>query len=196
MTLEVSPVPVAVEVDLLARIRKLSPRLGHTVLVAIDGRSGAGKSTLAARLAASMGAMTVQLEYLYPGWDGLDAGVQNAVDTVLKPFSRGAAADVPQWDWQSNKWGIPMRIAPPRYLLLEGVGAASAAIRRWTDLAIWLELPQEERLLRARVRGWETYEGHWDSWAVQEDALMARENLPQSADLVLVGSQDLPVGPQ
>jgi uridine kinase len=174
-----------VRADLVARIRGARPRLGSTVLVAVDGRSGAGKSTLAAALSEDTGALVVHLEDLYPGWDGLDAGVRTAHRTVLKPFARGDEALVPQWDWYGDRWGVPLYLSPPDVLILEGVGAASRVVRTFASLTVWLEVADDERLARARARGWDTYDGHWDRWAAQERVLLRREGLPAAADLVL-----------
>ena len=68
--------------DLLPRIIS-GPR---PYIIAVDGRSGSGKTTLAQRLAATLrqhpvqgGPLTVlelSLENMYPGWDGLEAGVE------------------------------------------------------------------------------------------------------------------------
>ena len=62
------------------------------VIIAVDGRSGAGKTTLAVELAARLRAhhtgSRFHLEEIYPGWDGLAAGVERYVSTVLAPLSR------------------------------------------------------------------------------------------------------------
>ncbi len=173
---------------LVEQIPTLEPRLGDSVLVAVDGRSCSGKTTVAQTLAESLDATVVHLEYLYHGWDGLEAGVETAVTHVLEPLSLGKAATVPQWDWYAGGWGRPVEIAVPRLLILEGVGAASAAVRAHTSLAIWLEVPDDERRRRAQARDWDTFADHWDVWAVQETTLFAREGLPDLADLVLVGA--------
>ena len=68
-------------------------------MIAIDGRAGAGKTTLAGRLAERMDAPIVQLEQLYPGWDGLQAGIDLLVEAVLVPLSAGRVAQVPRYDW-------------------------------------------------------------------------------------------------
>ena len=76
------------------------------VIIAIDGRSGAGKTTLAVELAARLRAhhkvSLFHLEDIYPGWNGLAAGVERYVSTVLTPLSRGEAASWTSWDWASH----------------------------------------------------------------------------------------------
>ena len=57
------------------------------VIIAIDGRSGAGKTTLAIELAARLRnhhkVSLFHLEDIYPGWNGLAAGIERYVSTVL-----------------------------------------------------------------------------------------------------------------
>ena len=173
--------------ELASRIAALPPRLGSCVLVAIDGRSCSGKTTLAADLEAALGASVVHLEYLYHGWDGLAAGVETAVSHVLQPMSRGESATVPQWDWYAGGWAEPIEVPVPKFLILEGVGAASSAVREYASLTIWLEVPEADRRSRAQARDWDTFADHWDQWAAQEDELFSVEGLPERADLVLVG---------
>ena len=59
------------------------------VIIAIDGRSGAGKTTLAIELAARLRnhhkVSLFHLEDIYPGWNGLAAGIERYVSTVLRP---------------------------------------------------------------------------------------------------------------
>ena len=174
-------------VELVSRINALKPGLGNCVLVAIDGRSCSGKTTLASDLEAALGATVVHLEYLYHGWNGLAAGVETAVSAVLQPMSRGDVAMVPQWDWYLGGWAEPMEVPVPKVLILEGVGAASSAVREYASFTIWLEVPESDRRSRAQARDWDTFADHWDQWAVQEDALFSAEGLPEQADLVLVG---------
>jgi uridine kinase len=166
------------------RLLASRPRTGRTVLLAVDGRSGSGKSSFADQMARATKAPIVHLEDLYPGWDGLEAGVRILVSAVLEPLSRGLTATVPQWDWYADDWGESFELAPPPILVVEGVGAASAAVRRFANVTVWLDLDDAERRRRAMARDSATYEPHWDRWAAQEDALLTRETLPSGADLV------------
>lgn len=173
--------------EVVTRIAALEPRLGDCILIAIDGRSCSGKTTLASELEEALGATVVHLEYLYNGWDGLEAGIETAVSHVLEPMSRREDAVVPQWDWYAGGWGEALDVPVPGVLILEGVGAASACVRDYASLTIWLELPESQRRARAHVRDWETFAAHWDQWAAQEDQLFTREQLPDHVDLVLIG---------
>lgn len=171
--------------ELAARLRQAPPRAGRTRIVAIDGRSGSGKSTLAAALAHDLHAPVITLEDLYGGWDGLEDGVDRLVSDVLVPLSEGRRAFVPRYDWIAGTWNAPVPLDPPADLVVEGVGSGCARAARYTSLLVWLELPEETRKHRALKRDGDTYSPHWDRWAAQETAMLARERTPERADAVV-----------
>src|SRR6476661_4492660 len=71
-------------VDRIVRLVAASrPRCGGTRLVAVDGPSGAGKTTLAAEVADALGAPTIHMDDLYPGWDGLAASTERVREWVV-----------------------------------------------------------------------------------------------------------------
>jgi uridine kinase len=155
-------------------------------VVAVDGRSGAGKSTLAVPLAAELGAPLVALEDVYPGWDGLAAGVELLVSDVLRPIAAGRPAAVPRWDWAADRWAADRRVVEPSELLVvEGVGCGARAVTSYLGLLIWVELDAAERRDRALGRDGDVYRGHWEQWAAQEDALLAADPIADRADLVI-----------
>ncbi|MGL5912480.1 MAG: hypothetical protein ACRCZP_20905, partial [Phycicoccus sp.] len=69
-----------------------APGPGGVLVVSIDGRSGSGKSSLAAAVASRLRARVVRMDGLYPGWDGLAAGVELLLTYVLEPLWRGEQA--------------------------------------------------------------------------------------------------------
>jgi anthranilate synthase component 1/para-aminobenzoate synthetase len=52
---------------------------------------------------------------------------------------------------------------------------------------IWLEAAPAVRKRRALDRDGETFAPYWDSWAAQEDAMLAREHTPDRATIVIDG---------
>lgn len=144
----------------------------------IDGRSGSGKTELAGLLARRQGAQLVRLDDLYPGWHGLDAG-SAAVPGIL------STGRWQRWDWAT---GLPaewhdLTDAP---LIVEGVGALSRASKPLAAHALWVELDGATRKRRALARD-DYYAEHWDEWAAQEEAFIAREDPRGLADLVVDG---------
>lgn len=168
-------------------------RAGATKVVAIDGRSGAGKSTVSAALAAALDAPIVDLEYLYPGWDGLEAGVDVLVSSVLRPLAAGrTTVAVPRWDYAADAWGEPLSLAVPGTVIVEGVGAGDRRATPFVSVLVWVELDDETRYARAIARDADVYRPHWERWAAQERALLARERTPERADVVVEASVATP----
>lgn len=157
------------------------------VIIAVDGRSGAGKTTLAVELAARLRAhhkvSLFHLEDIYPGWDGLAAGLERYVSTVLTPLSRGEAATWTSWDWENHYDGDARVTLPAEIVIVEGVGAAAEAARPLLDAIVWAESPDDVRRTRALDRDGATYEPYWDQWAAQEEEWLGRDDVPGHADL-------------
>ena len=157
------------------------------VIIAIDGRSGAGKTTLAVELAARLRAhhrvSLFHLEDIYPGWNGLAAGIERYVATVLTPLARGEAATWTSWDWENHDDGGTQVTLPAEIVIVEGVGAAAAAARPFLSAAIWAEAPPGLRKSRAMDRDGATYEPFWDQWAAQEDEWLATDDAPHQAGI-------------
>lgn len=181
-----APGPDPARVDTVAAaVLARPPRAGTVRVLAIDGRSGAGKSTFARAAAARLAAPLVQMELMYPGWDGLDAGIEILVDRVLVPVSEGRPATVPQWDYARGAWGDPLPLAPSDLLVVEGVGAGARRPAGFASLLVWLELEAPARRARALARDADAYRPHWERWAQQEDSLLARERTWERADLLV-----------
>lgn len=168
-----------------AALRGAAPRAGQTRVVAIDGRSGVGKTRLAEDLRRELGAPVVSLDDLYGGWDGLERGIDLLVIEVLEPLAAGRAVRVPRYDWAAREWAEPAVLEPPEVLIVEGAGAGARRAAVFESLLVWLEAPPAVRKKRALDRDGEIFAPHWDQWAAQEDAMLARERTPERADLVL-----------
>ena len=164
------------------------------VIIAIDGRSGAGKSTLAIELAARLRehhkVSLFHLEDVYPGWNGLAAGIERYVSTVLAPLSRGEAADWVSWDWEKHYDGRARTTLPAEIVIVEGVGAAAASARPMLDAVIWSESSDDDRRTRALARDGGTYEPFWDQWAVQEEEWLATDPVPNLAEIRVLNRAD------
>jgi len=186
---------------------------GRRVL-AIDGPSGSGKTTLAEQLAvhldpragagieagigAGIGAgprpasmvTVVHLDDLYPGWDGLEEGVDRALDGVLRPLAGGRPEVVERrWDWQAGRDAEPVTVPATEVTMVEGVGSGALRCAPFLSLLIWLDGPAQRRRERALARDGEMFAPHWDRWAAQERAHFARERTRDRADIVLDETQ-------
>ncbi|MDR7159439.1 chorismate-binding protein [Arthrobacter sp. BE255] len=164
------------------------------VIIAIDGRSGAGKTTLAIELAARLRnhhkVALFHLEDIYPGWNGLAAGIERYISTVLTPLSHGERATWTSWDWEKHYDGDTRVTLPAEIVIIEGVGAAAAGARPLLSAVIWADSPDDVRRTRALDRDGGTYEPFWDQWAAQEDAWLDGDDVPGMADIRVLNQAD------
>ena len=171
--------------EVVEAARAATPVAGPTVVVAVDGRSGSGKTLLGTAVAEALACPVVHLDEVYPGWDGLEAGVTLATTHVLEPIARGERAAYPRWDWVRSRPGRTIPVDAGTHLVLEGSGALVPPAAAFAAVRVWVEAPTSVRKERALSRDGETYAPHWDRWAAQEDAVYASVRPWETADLVL-----------
>lgn len=147
-------------------------------VVLIDGRAGAGKTTLSRIVAANWPLagrpQLIALDSLYPGWDGLDAGVERALHDILRPHARGLLSTWRRWDWELETEAEAHAVTPALGVVLEGCGALNPATARLADVRVWVESPTPSRRHRALARDGDGFRPHWDGWAAQEDRHIER----------------------
>jgi uridine kinase len=155
------------------------------LVVAIDGPSGSGKSTFAAALGRLITAPVLQMDDLYPGWDGLAEAVPLVTRQVLEPLTRGDAARYRRWDWVESRWAETVAVPIAPVLVLEGVGSSVRPAGDFASVRVWLEADPAVRFARGIARDGEAYRPHWDRWALQENALFAADGTRERADVIL-----------
>lgn len=148
-------------------------------VVLIDGRSGAGKTSLArllvARWPVAGRVQLVALDSIYPGWDGLDEGVELAREQILVPHARGLIGVWQRWDWEVGAPAEAHAVDPSLPLVVEGSGLLRPATSRLGDVRVWIDSPAVSRRNRALGRDGETYRPHWERWARQEEEHVRRD---------------------
>jgi uridine kinase len=152
----------------------------------IDGRSGSGKTELASAIARdNPDAELLRLDNVYPGWGGLELGSAHVHNVVLIEHRWQ------RWDWLTSELTEWNDLDPSRPLIIEGCGALSAINRSLATFGVWVEFDDGGRKQRALARDGDWFVPHWDEWAAQEDAFMARENPRAVADLIVQGDAPL-----
>jgi uridine kinase len=160
------------------------PSSPKPTITLIDGRSGAGKSHYATGLARTSGAQVVSLDEVYPGWDGLDAGSWHIYTHVVLPISQGLPARYQRWDWTTHSPGSWVTVAENTNLILEGCGAIRREMLPFASSSIYLEAPEELRHERALHRDGNSYEAHWQRWALQEQRFLDIHHSNRIAEVV------------
>lgn len=149
-------------------------------VVLIDGRSGAGKTTLAHMLVDRWPIIgrvqLVALDSIYPGWDGLEDGVQRALDGILRPHGRGFVGTWQRWDWERGAEAETHAVDPALGVIIEGSGIITPESARIADVRIWVESSESGRKARALARDGDSYRPHWDRWAAQEASHLSRDD--------------------
>jgi cytidylate kinase len=161
------------------------PVAGTTVVVAIDGRSGSGKTVLGTAVAQALGCPIVHLDDVFPGWDGLAAGVALVTEQVLAPLARNERAAYQRWDWMRSQPGRTVDVDAGRHLVLEGCGALVPPAAPYAAVRVWVDAPDAVRQRRALGRDGDVYAPHWQRWAAQEESVYAAAHPWQQAHLVL-----------
>jgi uridine kinase len=168
--------------------------VGRPSLVLVDGRSGSGKSTFGTRLAGLIGAAVVHTddvawEHSRFGWDGL------LLEAVLEPWRRGEAVDYRPPAWQAHDREGAVTVAAGVPLLVEGVGAARAALAPLADLVVWVQsdrtLARTRGIARDASYGTRTPEealAFWDDWMTEEEPYLAADRPWERAHLVVLGT--------
>jgi hypothetical protein len=159
------------------------------LIVGIDGPSGSGKSTFAGGLADRLGGVVVEMDSIYPGWDGLADAPRRLVDHLLDPLAAGRAPMLARWNWDDNTestWiDLTEVLGHRRPLVIEGVGAGAEIVRPHLDALVWIEAPDALRRERALGRDGDVYRPHWERWAEQELRFFNTERPADAADVMI-----------
>ncbi|GAB3211844.1 hypothetical protein ACQEU5_17735 [Marinactinospora thermotolerans] len=178
------PADPALATHLARLVGAAPPRAGGRRVLALEGRSGSGKSHVAALLADRLGWPVIHMDDLYPGWDGLDAGVALARAWVIAPLLRGAEPRWRRYDWSAGEFREWHHTPVRDTLVVEGCGSGARELRPHLSLLAWIEAPAPVRAARLDLRDDAVaYAPHRRAWAEREFRFHTRNGLPAAADL-------------
>jgi uridine kinase len=155
----------------------------NAALVGIGGHGGAGKTTLARALPAAQVVSTDAF------WNGSDFDLARVRSEVVEPIVAGRRASFPIWDWQAGRPGETQTVDPVGLVVIEGVCALHRSLREAYDVRVWVEAPEELRLVRGVERDGEEARTQWiDVWMPRERRYVGRDRPRECAHVVVEGS--------
>jgi len=163
----------------------------NTPMVLVDGRAGAGKSTFAKELQNKLFSQgdslprIIHLDDLYPGWDGLVAGVEYLNRMILTPLGKTGTASWQEFDWELDKRNTWREFSGGTPLIIEGCGAINSFTKQFALTSIYLEADEVTRKSRWFERDGERFMAYWEIWSAQELDFYAREKSKELADYLL-----------
>ena len=169
-----------------------------TRVVAIDGPSGSGKSTLARHLADRLADCAVVGIDDFNSWtDPTGATWWDRFERqVLVPAFAGKPVRYQVRDWARDEFGDSLDgwHSEPSHavVIVEGVTAGRASVRRSGAYTIWVEASDGRRLTRGLARDGESHRQLWRAWMDAERDFFAADGTRESADLRVDGDPSVP----
>lgn len=175
--------------DVVRRTLAAAPTLGAGRLVCVDGPSGSGKTTFGAdvrrAVPGEVSCRVVHLDDLYPGWDGLSAGVEHVAEHVVAAFERGEDGRYRRYDWHTGQPGGWVDVPRVDLLVLDGVGSGALAYADLVTTLVWLEAGDDVRLARGVTRDGVASREHLVRWVAAEAPYLLEQRTRDRADFVI-----------
>ena len=170
-------------------------QLNHTtpLVIAIDSRSGGGKTTLARHLAQSLPATVVSTDN-FAWWHSYFDWAEMLIANALEPLRAGRSIDYRPEAWIERDRPGSIKAEPADFIVVEGVGAAQAAMRGAIDVIIWVQadaaIARERGLARDLAERSDPQEAmrFWDEWMQHENPFQATQRTWEVADYIVLGT--------
>jgi uridine kinase len=175
---------------LVSRVKSSTKKCGITKVITIDGPAGSGKTTLANQLAEVLSdCAVIHMDDLYNGWtQDLHGELATRINQkILIPLSQNKSAQFEKYDWATNSFSEKVSIAPPSYLILEGVGSGHPDLNLKSALNVWIEADPSLLLERLVKRDGEALRDDLVRWQTHEAQYFSQLSIKQLADVCLTG---------
>ncbi len=168
-----------------------------SVIIAIDGPSGAGKSSLAGLLQTKYGDCAVfhMDDFFLPAdkktperlqTPGGNVDWERFLREVLLPLMHGEPFAYRPFNCGTGELAEPVRIAPRKLNLVEGVYSHHPALREAYDAAVFLSVGRREQLDRILARNGETMLQRFvEEWIPLEDLYFEKMEIREKADYII-----------
>lgn len=167
-------------------------------IIGIDGRGGSGKSTLAKILAKKYDAEVIHIDDFASPAD-LENWHVKLIDSVLTPITTGSTKlSYPRSQWSSDEFRAPVKDQNvASVMILEGVGALKSELRKYIDIALFVDTPQKVCLERGLKRDRSHYPNKtdaeikqmWNAWITLETEYIKKDAPKEYADFTLDGTK-------
>lgn len=178
--------------DVISALRKLEVG-GRQLVVLIDGPAGGGKTTLAEIISANFNSVnTVHMDDLYEGWNSpLNPDLYSRIQMqILAPHLNSESSAYDVYDWAERGFQSKNKLPIRKILVIEGVGSASLANRKFADLIVFIDVFPELGLNRVLVRDGLAISGEMLKWQNMEKAHFEEDETKRAADFVVDGSSE------
>jgi hypothetical protein len=182
--------------------------LGHSAVLAIDGRSNSGKTTLAARIREMVpGSVVIHTDDI--AWEHSRFGWADLlIDGILIPVHHSQAVSYrpPRWDEHGREGSIEVPADCP-LLIIEGDGAGRREAAHLIDTLIWVQTDEREAGRRSVTRvanppaadltNMAVDGAPFDEkgWMAGEIPFNASQRTWERADIIVCGTPEIPYDP-
>ncbi len=179
---------------IMKRIDSL-PEADRPYLIAIDGRCASGKTTLAAFLQERIQECdVVHMDHFFLqdaqrtkerlAEPGGNVDYERVEAEVIRPLRNGQEAEYRPYDCTAKALGKPRRIAPQRYVFIEGSYSAHPALWDYYDLKIFLTTDETQQMKRIRHRGGDAAASVFrDRWIPLEESYFQACRIRERCDM-------------